>query len=81
MQKPSSWLDWLKTTSEEHVVWYGDPDPKIRWKLVVGAATFTFLLGWIGFKLLTSNFDTADLPSSLVPDSGIPAVTSSPSAE
>lgn len=81
MRKLSSWVGWLKETSEQHVGWQGDPEPKLRWKLIASAAIFTFLLGWVGFKLLTSNFDTTDLPSSLVPDSGIPAATTSPSAE
>ena len=69
--RPTTWATWFKETAEHQVRWHGDPPRELRWKLVVAASGATFIFGWIGFQLLTSNFNTADLPSALIPNRGL----------
>lgn len=79
-EKTKDWAAWFKQTSEHQVSWHGDPPRELRWKLIAGAGGATFIFGWIGFQLLTSNFNTSDLPSALVPNNGLAVSDVAPSA-
>jgi hypothetical protein len=66
--KSTQWAVWFKETADQQVSWRGDRPRELRWKSIVGAAAFTFALGWLGLQLLTSNFHSSGTPIAIVPN-------------
>lgn len=78
-QRKDAWVGWFQETAKHQVKWHGETPRELRWKLIAGATLGTFVFGYVGLQLLTSNFHTSDTPVAIIPNNDSAQSSPSPS--